>query len=383
MSKILHVVNISFVIPYFFGGQIDYFKRLGYQIHIACSPDNDLFKLSDELGFQPYGVLIKRRFSPFQDLRTIYRLYTYIKKNSISIIIGHTPKGALLAMIAAYLSGSQIRIYVRHGLVYQTLNGVTKIFMMVVERVISALATKSYCVSNSVYVQSLADKISSKWKCEPLIPGSYNGVDARIRFNPSLVLKNNHYKLMRLKENYGLKEDDFVVGFVGRLSRDKGVEELIKAWLDLNLKNAKLLLVGPSDERDPISSVLIKQAISEESILFIPKTTEIELFYSLFDLFILPSKREGFPTVVLEASSMEIPVITTKSTGCIDSIKENVTGKFIQLNPESIGESILFFYDRPWLLRQYGKSGRKWILNNFNQEKIWESFSKKIIPSLQ
>ena len=126
MKKILHVVNIPFVIPYYFGDQLTFFKDKGDIVHIACSNDETLFKYSKKWNFIPYPLTINRKISPLSDLISIIRLFIYIKKYNFDSVIGHTPKGAMIAMISSFLANVKTRIYFRHGLMFETSSGVKK-----------------------------------------------------------------------------------------------------------------------------------------------------------------------------------------------------------------------------------------------------------------
>ena len=167
---------------------------------------------------------------------------------------------------------------------------------------------------------------------------------------------------------------------MGRLVKDKGIEELIEAWKIIKVKypNVKLLLVGPIEEKDSISEATKNTIFSDESILFTDFVLDSAPYFSLMDIFILPTYREGFPTVSLEASSMEIPVIITKATGCTESIQENITGVFITHEPKNIAEKILFYLNNDEIAKEHGANGRKFVRANFEESKIWNHISENL-----
>ncbi len=137
------------------------------------------------------------------------------------------------------------------------------------------------------------------------------------------------------------------------------------------MQNVRLILCGPEDIRDPIKEHTKLKICSNVKISYIGEVEDTELYYSLFSLFILPSYREGLPTVVLEASAMELPIITTKCTGCIDSIIENQTGIFTSISPESISDSLFFYYSNYSLMSLHGRNGRKFVQDNFSRKIVW------------
>ena len=374
--KILHVVNISFVLPYYIGEQFDYFREKGVEIFVACSYSTHLINYGKEKNFVPIPINILRKINPLEDLKAILYLRKRIREESIDIVVGHTPKGALIAMVAAYLAGVNKRVYFRHGLVYETAKGFKRKLLLNIEKLTGFLATKVVCVSGSVLEISKVDRLSSISKNIILNRGTCNGLDAVKKFNKSLVPV---IEIDALKLTYKLK-DEKVVGYVGRLVNDKGIKELILAWKKIVSvhDNVKLLLVGPFEERDAISEDIQNFILNEPSIIYTGLIENIAPFYRLMDMFVLPSYREGFPTVVLEASAMELPVITTNVTGCRDSILENETGIFTNIDPESIFKSIHLYLQDPELAKRHGVNGRLFILKNFGQENIWKELSDRV-----
>lgn len=374
--NILHVVNISFVIPYFLGNQLSFFTRKGYKEYIICSPSEELERLSNDYNFEYKAIEILRKISIWKDLKAIFATAKYIRDKHINIVTGHTPKGALVAMLAAYVMRVPIRIYFRCGLVYETSVGVKRTVLIAVDRLAARCATKIVCVSPSVYRRSLEDKLNSASKQLLLSKGTGNGIDMD-RFCKSSVDKQH---LLKLRSERHIKTSDFVIGFTGRLVRDKGIIELVHAFQQLQTKysDVVLLLVGMLEERDALPDEAVELIKTNPNIVSTGyvKNAEIEYYYALMDLFILPSYREGFPTSVLEASAMELPVLTTKVTGCVDSIIENQTGEFISHNAQDIASAIEAFYKDEKKRIDYGKNGRRFVENNFKQELIWNEIEK-------
>lgn len=376
MSNILHVVNISFVVPYFLGNQIPYFINRGYKEYIICSPTNELDELSKKYGFEYETVDILRKISISKDLRAVIATVKYIKKKQIDVVTGHTPKGALIAMLAAYLARVPKRIYFRHGLVYETSKGFKRWLLVTIDRFTARLATKVVCVSPSVCKRSLEDGLNPKSKQLMLSKGTCNGIDV-MRFCKKSI---DDVTLAQLRVELGIDELDFVIGFTGRLVRDKGIIELVQAFQQLQNKysNLILLLVGMSEERDALPADIINCIKSNRNIIntgYI-QNSSIEYYYALMDVFVLPSYREGFPTSVLEASAMNIPVITTKVTGCIDSIIENETGVFVEHTSTDLIEKIDTLFCERRRSASMGINGRKFVEDNFEQHIIWREIEK-------
>ena len=377
--KILHVVNISFVIPFFLGKQLNHFVEKGYEEHVICSDSEELSKLSRQYNFYCKAIEIERKISISHDVKAVIKTIKYINKNKFDIVTGHTPKGGFIAMLASFLAGVPIRIYFRHGLVYETSKGIKRVLLKNIDRIASLLATKIVCVSPSVYNKSISDKLNSEKKQTILSKGTCNGIDTE-RFSINSINKEISKEL---KKQYHINDNDFIIGFTGRLVRDKGIIELVEAFWKLRKKstNIKLLLVGMLEERDALPSDIVAKIKNDDSII---KTgyveySIIEYYYSIMDIFILPSYREGFPTSVLEASSMQIPVITTKVTGCIDSIINEETGIFVQHNANDLADKILYLYNSDEKRKYMGKKGREFVVKNFRQGIIWKEIENLYI----
>lgn len=376
MSHILHVVNIYFVIPYFLGNQLTYFREKGYDIHIICSPSEELKDYAKQQGFKYKEIPILRKISLVQDLKSVWQIFRYIRKNKIEIVTGHTPKGGLLAMIAAFWAGTKIRIYFRHGLVYETSKGLKRYLLITMDRLASMLATKIVCVSPSVSRRSLEDRLNPASKQLVLAHGTCNGIDIR-RFSKENI---NELSLVNLRNKYGISDKDYVIGFSGRLVRDKGIVELVEAFREIHEKypNTKLLLVGMLEARDAVSVSVVQEIQSNPAIIHTGyvDNRQMEYFYAMMHVFVLPSYREGFPTSVLEASAMELPVITTRVTGCIDSILPNETGVFVQHDSHELELAIEHFITNHEYARTMGVQGRNFVIRNFEEHIVWNEIEK-------
>jgi glycosyltransferase involved in cell wall biosynthesis len=378
-KSILHVVNIFFTIPYFFGDQFLYFKNKGYNLHIICSPSEHLASYASAKQFTYREIPISRKISLLEDIRAVVNICKYIKKNKIDVIVGHSPKGALLAMLAGWIMRTPRRIYFRHGLVYETSKGWMYSLLINMDRLTAFLSTKIVCVSPSLYKKSLEDRLNKEHKQLVLGKGTCSGIDTFNKFNPELI---SDTKQKALCKKLVVPEDAIVIGYCGRIVRDKGIVELVNAFEILqqryvNRKKLHLLLVGMFEERDAVPVETKEKILSNPAITYTGYVKDgVELYYSLMSVFILPSLREGFPTSVLEASAMHIPVITTQATGCIDSIKENETGVYTGHTPENMANALLDFIENEDKRRKYGLAGRKFVEENFEQSIVWNEIEK-------
>ena len=374
--KILHVVNISFVIPYFLGKQLNWFTEKGNREFVVCSPSEELERFSKEYDFEYRPIEVLRKIYVLKDLKAVWSTYRYIKEVKADVVTGHTPKGGLIAMLAAWLAKVPIRIYLRHGLVYETSHGIKRSLLINIDRLASRLATKIVCVSPSVARRSIEDGLNPESKQIVLAHGTCNGIDVE-RFCRDAV---NVDVTDVLKKQLGIDEGDFIIGFAGRLVRDKGIVELIRAYQAIRKQhqNVKLMLVGMLEIRDALPEDVVKTINEDKGIIstgYVGYAT-IEQYYALMDVYVLPSYREGFPTSVLEASSMGIPVITTKATGCCDSIIDGETGFFVKHDEKELETTLLKIYNDEELRYSMGKAGRNMVKENFGQEIVWKEIEK-------
>lgn len=370
--NILHVVNIYFVLPYFIGDQFTYFKKRGYKMNVVCSPSEYLAEYAKEQGFEYIETPVNRSISIRQDLTSIRHICKFIRRQRIDIIVGHTPKGALLGMIAGWLCRVPRRIYFRHGLVYETSHGLKRLILKTVDRLASACATQIVCVSPSVLKRSIEDKLAPASKQTILGNGTCNGVDTQGHFNPANIDKT---RLKALKDKYGIRDGDFVIGYSGRMVRDKGIIELVRAFDKLdNAENCKLLLVGMFEKRDALPDDVKSRIQNDPRIIYTGFINGgMEYYYAMMNVYVLASYREGFPTGVLEAQSMELPVITTRVTGCCDSIVDGNTGLFAKNDADDLALKI----DMIRLNNAVdGKDGRKWVTEKFDSRIVWKEIEK-------
>lgn len=363
-KKVLHIVSVSFSLRYFIGNQFHSFKEKGYEFHVVCSESSELFALSEEFGFKPFPIPVLRSINPIQDIKSIYNLYQYIHREKFDIVIAHSPKGGLIGMLAAYLAGAPKRIFFRHGLVFETSSGLKKHMLIGIERLISRCAHQVVDVSPSVARVSQQLKLTPAAKSIILGRGSCNGVD-----------------VTRFKHRPGYKQEGIkTIGFVGRLSRDKGIVDLVEAWqlLKAEYGNIRLLLVGPLDERDGLDSGIIKQIQEDTTITAVGGVANTELYYNEMDIFVLPSYREGLPTVTLEASASRLPIVTTRVTGCIDSIIEHKTGIFADNSAISLFEAIKFYLVYPNVALRHGLAGEQFVQENFSEQQHYQEIEKML-----
>ena len=373
MKKVLEIINLPGSAINFIGGQFKYLREEGgYDMHLICSQGEDIESFCKENEVHYYPVELRRQISVWKDIVALWKICKYIKTNHIDIVIAHQSKARLLGMIACVLTRVKHRIIFSHGILYETMTGVKRWLIIQNEKLTSCLATKAVCVSHYVKNQRIKDGVDKPSKQVILGRGSCNGIDTINKFNPNLIDKD----LIEAKKlYYGINCNDFVIGFCGRLVRDKGVIELIEAFEELKErhtdKHIKLLVVGEPEIRDSLPFQTIASLKESKDIIFtrhIP-FCEIQMYYMLMDVLVLPTHREGFGMVAIEASAMRIPVVVSDYTGCAETIKENITGLYIDRTPKSIVNAVEKCFDKDFA-NQLGQNGRKFVCENFEHKLI-------------
>ena len=382
--KLIHVFSIFGTAESFFDGQFKYLTDQGYEIVVVSSdaPNTDAFCKRNGVRFVPLNI--PRSVSPMAIAKAVKSICSLIRKEKADAVFGHTPVGALCAMIAARLCGVKNRVYYRHGLIYTTMKGLKHTIFKAEEKFVASLATSVINVSHSLSKLAVADGLNRAEKQYVIGHGTCGGIDAQNIFNPSLVDVD---KLLLIKKKLGLNDADIVFGFCGRICNDKGIPELVDAFelfkkLHSNIK-AKLLFIGRFDTRDGISEEKKQQIESNSDIVISGHIDKVEIpyYYSMLDVFVFPSHREGFGMCVVEASAMEKPILDSRAHGCVDAIVEHETGEYIDLSADGICKGMELMLDEE-LRGKLGKSGRKRVLEWYDFQVMWPLVSdlyKKIL----
>lgn len=382
--KLIHVFSIFGTAESFFDGQFKYLTDQGYEIVVVSSdaPNTDAFCKRNGVRFVPLNI--PRSVSPMAIAKPVKSICSLIRKEKADAVFGHTPVGALCAMIAARLCGVKNRVYYRHGLIYTTMKGLKHTIFKAEEKFVASLATSVINVSHSLSKLAVADGLNRAEKQYVIGHGTCGGIDAQNIFNPSLVDAD---KLLFIKKKLGFNDTDIVFGFCGRICNDKGIPELVDAFelfqkLHSNIK-AKLLFIGRFDTRDGISEEKKQQIESNSDIVISGHIDKVEIpyYYSMLDVFVFPSHREGFGMCVVEASAMEKPILDSRAHGCVDAIVEHETGEYIDLSADGICKGMELMLDED-LRGKLGKSGRKRVLEWYDFQVMWPLVSdlyKKIL----
>jgi glycosyltransferase involved in cell wall biosynthesis len=376
MPRLLHITTVPHTL-HFLVGQIGFMQSQGFEVEVASSADEKLDIFLEREPVTHHAVEMSRALSPLRDLQSLRQLVRLLRERQPDIVHAHTPKAGMLSMIAAWITNVPVRIYHVHGLRFATLTGWKRALLISCEKLACRLATQVLCVSRSARSMAIQNQLVDRKKIKVLLRGSINGMDTEGRFNPN----NVDFEAARsLREKLNIPQDAVVIGFLGRLVRDKGIEELVAAWQAIRdaAPHARLLIVGDHEPQDPISTQAKDTLDHDPRIHRVGYDPETPRLFATMDIFCLPSYREGLPYVALEASSMQLPVVATRVTGCVDAVEDGLTGTLVTVRDvEALANALLRYLADESLRKWHGAAGRKHIQENFQPTEMWVAMKKE------
>ena len=330
MVKIIRAATIGMSLNIFCRGLLSELKDEGYEVIALSSPDGDLAELGRREKVRTIGVSMERHVSPLKDLISLIRLIRVMRKERPVMVHSMTPKAGLLCMMAAWIAHVPIRVHTFTGLVWPTQTGLSRKILMLTDRITCFCATHIIPEGEGVK-HDLSSCITDK-PMRVLGYGNVRGVD--LDYWKRSGGSRTEGWLSERRE----KKEPFTFVFVGRIVRDKGINELVNAFsrLNKNYPDTRLLLVGPAeDDLDPVLPETQMAIEKEESIISVGSQKDVRPYYEASDALVFPSYREGFPNVVLEAGAMELPCIVTDINGSREIIEEGVNGVIVPPRDES------------------------------------------------
>lgn len=378
---ILHAVTDS-ISTVLMRGQLAYLKSHGFEPALLSGPGKDLDETGSREDLPVFGIATRREMAPAEDLKSFFKIWRLLRRVKPVICNAGTPKAGLLVGLAAWITRVPCRIYTLRGLRLETAKGVKRTILTATERTACFCAHRVICVSASLRERAVMLGLVAREKTAVLGPGSSNGVDVG-RFEPA---PEKLAVAAALRENLGIRQEQPVIGFAGRFTRDKGIPELTTAFqlIRTRLPEAVLLLVGDYEEGDPVPRDVRNLIEAEPGIYRVGFVPQIELYYLVMNIFVLPTHREGFPNTVLEAQAAGLPVVTTMATGAVDAIEDGVTGLLTPVgDAEKLAEAVLSLMSDPGRMKLMGRMGRERVVRNFRNEIAWESLASLYRSMLQ
>jgi glycosyltransferase involved in cell wall biosynthesis len=357
-SKLVLFANTS---NFFNSFMINHIKHLStkYDLYVFCSDADKLRKLIPK-NVNLISINFKRGLRLFYDINAFLITLFFFFKKKPCLSISFTPKIGFIVALASFITRTPIRIHWYTGQIWIKKKGVVKIFYKLIDKLIFHLSDNVLIDSFSQRNFLIKEKVITLKKSVVLHKGSVGGVDIdKFRYSKK--------KRIKIRKQLSISKDTFVFLYLGRINKDKGINELIKAFKEIRDNHDVMLIFVGSVEDDKLTDLLT----NKKKILYFDYTTKPQDWFSMADILCLPSYREGFGTVVIEAAACGVPALCSNIYGLHDSIIEYKTGFFHKVSSVSdIKKKLLYIVKNKELVRKYGIAAKKRVLNDFEQHLI-------------
>ena len=369
MEKLIRITTVPISIEKLLENQPKYFSKF-FDITIVSSDKSELEKLGKKQGVKTFCLPLTRKITPFKDIIAILKLYFFLKREKPKIVHSHTPKAGFVGMTASFFAGVPIRMHTVAGLPLMERKFIKKKVLIFIEKLTYLFASNVYSNSKKLMEYILSKKFCSERKIKTLANGSSNGIDTEyFSDNISLISKNKLLNTLKILKN------DFVFCYVGRVVKDKGINELVSAFNELNLKNknCKLIIVGKiENETNPVSKSTMGIIKKNKNILLTGFKNDVRPYLSIGNCFVFPSYREGFPNVLMQAGAMDLPCIATNINGCNEIIQDNINGFLIPpKNTDALVKAMQKIMDKKLIIK-LSKNCRLMVKEKYDQKFFWE-----------
>ncbi len=399
-KKLIRVTTADISLNSLLKGQLKFLNQ--YFEVVGVAKDTGVLKeVSEREGIRVVDTPLERPISLVKDIKGLWFLYRLFRKEKPWCVHANTPKGSLLAMIAAWFACVPHRVYTVTGLRYQGAHGMLRTILKTMERLSCLFATNVIPEGKGVLQCLKCDNITKK-SLQVIHYGNINGKDTEFfsRDNTiqtaSLKLADKQILLRNLSEKearslvrseLGFSNNDFIFVFIGRLVNDKGLGELADALRKLENEKLeiKLLLIGEIDgEDDALAKDKLNYLMHSKNIKYIGVQSDIRPYLMASDVLVFPSYREGFPNVPLEAGALGLPAIVTNINGSNEIIEDGVNGKIIQAPLDNKGVRVnditielytmmKWFYYHPEEVKRMGENARPIICERYEQHNVWKA----------
>lgn len=370
--KLIRITTVPISLDKLLSGQLN-FMQTNFEVVAISSEKEYLERVGLKENVRTFHLEMSRKITPINDLIAVVRLYFFLLREKPAIVHTHTPKAGIVGMLASFLARVPCRLHTIAGLPLLEEKGLRRKVLNFVEKLTYACATKIYPNSFGLKDIILEQKFCNVNKIKVIVNGSTNGIDISF-FSPSLIKLE---EMQQLKLDLNIAADDFVFVFVGRLVKDKGINELVTAFEDLYKLNskAKLLLVGDYEsDLDPLFPEVLNSIKENPAIISVGFQYDVRPYFAISDVLVFPSYREGFPNVVMQAGAMGLPSIVSDINGCNEIIENNSNGFIIPVkDSKAVFEKMkLYLYDNS--IYTFHKSmARDKIESRYQQSLVWEA----------
>ena len=419
-TKILRITTVPVSLKTLLRGQHRFMSSKGFEVIGVSSQGTELQEVHQTEHIRVEALEMTRTISPIKDLKALWQFYRLCKNEKPTMVHSHTPKAGIVGMLGAKLAGVPIRLHTVAGMPLMEATGIKRKILDFVEKLTYSAATKVYPNSKGLYDFILQNNYTQANKLKVIGQGSSNGIDTQY-FAPEQVSAE---KQAQLKQDLGIQPDDFVFVFVGRLVGDKGINELVKAFQKLEIRNQKLetrnqkleirnqkletrdresstlvsnpnllvssphslipspesrnhklLLVGPLEaELDPLSDKTLQEIQNNPHIISVGFQKDVRPYFAIAQALVFPSYREGFPNVVMQAGAMGLPSIVSNINGCNEIVIEGKNGTIIPVkNVTAIVQAMQKMMEDRSYYNQLKSNARPMIQSRYEQKVIWNA----------
>ena len=387
MKKLIRITTVPLSLKVLLKGQLRFMASNGFDVKGVSSEGEELREVHENEGIAVEAITMSRKITPFQDLKSLWEMWNFLRKEKPQIVHTHTPKAGIIGMLAARLAGVPHRLHTVAGLPLMEATGTKRKILNFVEKLTYSSATRVYPNSKGLYDFILQNNFTQSNKLKIIANGSSNGIDTTF-FSPDQVTE---IEKVTLREKLNIQPDNFVFVFVGRIVSDKGINELIKAFSELQAAEnnepagIKLLLVGGlENDLDPLNPETLAEINQNKDIISVGFQQDVRSFFAIADALVFPSYREGFPNVVMQAGAMGLPSIVSDINGCNEIIIEGENGLIIpSKNVEKLKEKMLTLAKDKNLYTKLKGNSRRMIENRYEQSVVWNALLEEYEGLLQ
>lgn len=365
-KKICFVTTVSITLKSFVVELAKYIHdHTDYDITFICN-DDPAFVASLPAYIKFIPISMERGIS-ISGIGAMLKMVKIFRQEKFDFVQYSTPNAGFYAALAAKFAGIKNRKYHLMGFRYLGFSGIQRCIFKGIERITCSLSTSVECVSRSNLEVGVSDGVFPNNQVQVIHYGSSAGINlSRFDISQKSVWRED------LRKHYSIAEEDCVFGFAGRITRDKGINELMTAFETIPYINKKLVLIGTIEQEETLDPQLLHKARNNPHVIFIPSVSDIERYYAMMDVLVLPSYREGFGNVVIEAQALGVPVIVSDIPGPIDAMEAGVTGLVV-----SVGDVIALRMAMEMLLKdpaqrqKMGDAGYRLVSEKFEQNTLF------------
>lgn len=370
-KKICVVVTAAMNLWSLYRDQFLYLQENGFEVTALAGKGKEHLMLREQ-GIKTVIIPMKKNPAIFNDLLSFLRLICFFLFNRYSLVSVSTPKASLLAGLAAKITLQPKIIFTLRGRAYENRTGITRKLYDKIDQFICSISDAVFCISKEIMTDFITKGLCSKDKIFVIGSGSSNGVDIK-RFTKSDNLISQG---KMLRKSLGILNEDICILYSGRIRKDKGVNELIKAFqiISTSNNNIHLIIQGEYEPLDPLETEVLTTIKSNLKIHIEGWCSDVQKYFAAADIFAFPSHREGFGNVAIEASAMELPVVAFDVIGCRESVVHQKTGILCNyLDYYKFADALLKLIENKDLRKQMGAAGRKRIIEEFDCHLIWKT----------